>query len=472
MGLPVPEDQLYYPVGIQTLDPGTASPRLAVHSTNFDQRFQSGQVSLFAADEMIDGVLERLGVEAGANPCAARERPLFLAGFGPEVLGRETLLDRVRLPGIGGRLLAHPVRGGAPDESRIFAIDRLDGALVYVARRGDTLDCGGDREDVVPNTDCSEAHLSVTQAEDPYTLARGFGPRGPFIAVGHLFGYIQDLQSFGVVTFLDEEAVVARSRAGMGSPFMYGLQLGGARGISGVAATSSAVRPRDATLVLGGPSDPPMELAAVDFRRAGDAADAGGGRVPVVSASLRFDRVANASGGRGLVVTPDGRRAIVSLRFEDEDGVSFNAAVAVVDLTADELAAFPAVEVGEELGPPYLRPAGPDGALLAYLGDLRTDKVWVVDVTRDLPRVVGELVGRAPRVLEDGTVIDARVFDGPTGFAFARRAGRTYAFVTNFANSTLTVLDVTDPNPRGQCILARLGRDVDANGESEAERQR
>jgi hypothetical protein len=39
--------------------------------------------------------------------------------------------------------------------------------------------------------------------------------------------------------------------------------------------------------------------------------------------------------------------------------------------------------------------------------------------------------------------------------------------VSNFSNSTLAVLDVTDPDPRVHRVVARLGRNLDPEGEME-----
>lgn len=473
VGLPAEDGQLYYPLGIATLDGDTERPRLLVHSTNFDQRFQSGQVSLLAADVIVDSVLRQLGVQGDASACSvvAARGPLFLPGFGAQELGAEAWLTRVRVPGVGGELLAAPVSGEA-SRDRIYVTNRFDTALLYISRDGDALACARPGEEPLANVDCSPAHVVNTLAEDPFSLARGVGPTGPYIAVGHLFGLLDGFESLGVVTFFDEAALVARSRTGGGSTFLGALRFSGARGISALATTSTAVRPDSSLLVLSGPREVPIALAAVELGEPGGQPELEGAPIaPVARGSVRLDSLLNATGARGMAVTPDGRRAVVTLRFAEQSGVTFNSAILSVDLTAPEPRALPAVEVGDELGAPFLRPSAPGEPLLAYVGDLRNDKVWIIDVTREVPRVIGEIGGRARRTLDTGEVIDARTLDGPSGISFVSRGGRRFGFVTNFAGSTLAVLDVSAANPRQHCLLARVGRDIDANGESEVDRR-
>ncbi len=462
VGLAIPEDQLYYPHGIAVLE-GEES-RLAVLSTNFDQRFQTGQVSLLDPGVLVDIALDALGPGA---PCGSANRPLFLAGFrsGP----RDAVRARARVPGVGAELLAVP--SGA-DQTRIFVTDRLQSSLLYVERDGDTLRCRLPDETPLGNTDCGESHLSITESEEPFALARGVGPGGSYVAVGHLFGHVTATGRFGVLSLFDEAQLVAKSRGAEATPLLAAVRLEGTGGASGVASTPSApgASGEPGLLVLSGTPDLPrqVELSSVAFRPRGGGEQ---GSIPARIRSLRLDRAVNAVTSRGLRVTPDGRRAAISVRFEEPGGVGFNAGVTMVDLTSSQLDFAPAVEFGEEIGPPAFRPTEAGGPLYGYFGDIRLDKVWIVDLTRDVPRVVGEIVGRDRRVLPDGQVITARSLDGPTGIDFFRQGDRTYAFVTNFANSTLALLDVSSPVAREHCLLARFGRDLDADGESEEDRR-
>ena len=461
-GRPIPGDQLYYPLGIRTLVDPEGRQRLAVLSTNFDQRFQSSQVTLLDADALVDGVLEGLGVPNGEDPCVSSRRPLFNAGF--EVAGRQTWLSRVRVPGIGGELLSVPDGQGG---HRLYMTDRLDSVLVMVEENGSVLNCARPGGRSFELSDCTDDFVTISEGEDPFSLAEGQGPDGQrFIAVGHLFSYVRAAVAIGVVTFFDEEALIARSQGNLVSAFMSGFELVEAGGISGVAF--SPARPSAAGwMALPASSGPELRLASIELR------DDGGNEDQVLTSavgeSVDLRDFGRAADGRGLAVSPDGRRAILSLRF-DEPSISFSAGVGVVGLESDNLEAFPIREVGNELGPPSFRPQDPGEPLLAYFGDLRTDKVWIVDVTQNLPQVVGEILGRDLRTLPDGRVLDGRTLDGPTGLAFTRRGDRRFGFVTNFANSTLAVLDVTDPVPQRHCLIARLGRDVDADGESEVDR--
>src|SRR5688572_26173806 len=170
---------------------------------------------------------------------------------------------------------------------------------------------------------------------------------------------------------------------------------------------------------------------------------------------------------RALVVAPDSRRAYVSMRFF-APGDSYNAGIAVIDLTQEQMQVIDVLEFGDELQRPFLREVTVDGqtSRYIYVGDIRRDKLYIIDVTTDSPILVKEIDGRGTRTIE-GQTVQARLLDSPSQIAFATRNGRSLGFVTNFSNSTLAVLDVTDPDPRMHRIVARLGRNIDPEGEME-----
>lgn len=494
VGQPVPADQLYYPTGMQ-LYGAEGAQQLAILSSNFDQRFQSQQVSVFDVEVLLDGVLGALGTPDGNGACAAaaNQGVVYTDGF---VFGaRNAILGRARLPGVGGELLAVPDGGGG---HWLYTTSRLNSALIMVyADASGTLGCSNaqevDPEDGEPllirNTDCSRRFLTSTQAEDPYSLTRGMGPQGPYIAVGHLFAYIDGLSNFGAVTVFDESKLIAQATStepigaeelegvtlanivsttpttAPESPYIDGFGVPSAAGIGGVAYAPA--HPGQALLVLTLRFRPQLSLTALEFRRAGQSSTREPGSfVPVTTDALRLDALTNAIESRGMALTDDGR-AVLSLRFS-EPGVISNAGAFIARIDGPQMSLFPGLELGSELGPPALRPRRtPNGELLAYFGDLLADKIWVVDITQDVPRPAGEILGRAPRTAQ-GRTFFGRTLDAPTQIEFATRGDRTYAFVGNFANSTLAVLDVSEGLPAQQhCLLGRLGRDVDANGESE-----
>lgn len=485
VGQSIPADQLYFPIGLQVLGDEAAGQQLAVLSSNYDQRFQSQQVSLLDVDLILDGVLNALGTPDGEGACtrAQANGPVYTDGFVFD--GNNAVLSRVRLPGVGGELVAVPA---SVSGHWLFTTSRLDSALIMMFADADgRLGCANSQEELIRNTDCTRRYITNSQAEDPFSVARGVGPNGPYIAVGHLFPYVSGFDQFGAVTFFDESALIAQatSTAPLSEAedeaaresdivststlaFIDGLNITATAGIGAVAYAAS--HPRQALLVLSLRFRPELALNALEFGPAGEGSTLPAGTlVPVVSDQVRLDTLTNAIGGRGLAMTDDGR-SVASLRFS-EPGVTSNAGLLVVRVDGPLLESFPVLEVGSELGPPAVRPRRtPEGQLLAYAGDLIDDKIWIVDISRDIPRPAGEIIGRAPRSA-DGRNFFARVLDAPTSMAFATRADRTYAFVGNFANSTLAVLDVSESLPPQQhCVLARVGRDVDANGESELDR--
>lgn len=462
VGQAVPGDQLYFPVGIQTLGSTSAASgqRLAILSTNFDLRYQSGQVSLLDADALLDGVLAGLGVEASDDACQASSRPLFSETF--EIGASPVVLSRVRVPGVGNGITRVPV---TTEEDRLYVVDRLGSTMILVERIGDGLRCATGGE-IIDNTDCDEAHLTYTQAEEPLGMAYGASTGGrPVVAVAHSYAhtFFDDAFTYGIVTVFDEQLLADKAAGGAASePFVGDIALSRAAGMVGLAYVNRA---RPSLLAMPLAAAGRFELSSLGL--VSPSADTNGIYV-VPDEVLRLDSYANAFGGRGMAVTPDGARAVLSLRFGTA-GIASNSGISVVGVDEDELEPYPVAEVGEEIGPPALRPVVGDEPLLAYVGDIRSDKVFVVDVSQNIPLVAGEIIGRARRIV-DGKDIEARTLDAPTGFAFARRNGKTYAFVTNFSNSTLAVLDVSSRLPSQHCLIARIGRDSDPNGQSEEER--
>ncbi|MEO1232643.1 MAG: hypothetical protein AAFZ18_27485 [Myxococcota bacterium] len=479
VGQPIPADQFYFPSAVTTVGDPSAG-RIAVLSSNFDQRFQSQQITLLNAGALIDLALSEIGGGSGDGACDVvrrTNRPFYTEDLSIGLLGG------VKIPGVGGELLA--VEEGTSGAFDLYATNRLNSALIraHLPANSNTPRCARmdqlqDEDLLIPNTDCSENFVIVSGAEDPFSLTRGVDPMGNgYIAVGHVFGYSTGFSQFGVVTFLDEQRIKDKQ----GSQFDVGedeedtftadvasFAVDGAAGLAGLAFSEL----REELLITSLRLSPRMELVGVELILPGEAADEGADFVPSRAQTVAFEAFTNAVGSRGVALTPDGQRAVVSLRFAQAGSVTDNAGLAIVNLAGEDYEPFPALEVGEELGPPALRPQGPGEPLLAYFGDLLTDKVFIVDVTRNSPRVVGELNGRAFRDIPGrDEPIFAHILDGPTSIAFVTHNGRPYGFVANFANSTLSLIDAGAAQPQQHCVLARFGRDVDANNETEEEKQ-
>lgn len=460
VGQAIPFDQVYYPLGMAVLDGEGAAPRVAVFSTNYDQRYQSGQVGLLDTSVLMDGLLEAIGLTGTDDVCSSLDRPRFFDSYA--FGGRSPWVGRVKVPGVGGGIVVVPDGAGG---ERLYVTNRLNAEVITIRRDGDELACRGpgeDEADTIRNSDCGPSHINGSGAEDPFEVAFTVIDGRPYLGVTHLFPYADRVDTWGVVSLLDEALLAARATADdAGAPYQTGLRLFGMTGLSGVAATAGAFH------VLGLNRIGRLELATV---RLFEDADETPGPDAGVSARLRLDTEGNAAGGRGMVQL-DERRLLASVRYE-LPGVGRNAGLAVVEVGTDRLEAIGFVDVGSEIGKPSLRPRlDPSDPMIAYVGDLDTDKLYAVDVTQDRPFVVAELLGRAPRDLPNGRRISAFLLDGPTRIAFFRHRGRLYGLVANFANATLAVLDATDPDPRKHCLLARLGRDIDGNGEAEAERR-
>jgi DNA-binding beta-propeller fold protein YncE len=148
---------------------------------------------------------------------------------------------------------------------------------------------------------------------------------------------------------------------------------------------------------------------------------------------------------------------------------SDNSVLAVLSAEDGRLRVQGLLEVGEELGQPVPYPFAPPGQRWLYVPDTRDDRIYVVDVTSDVPTVRARIDGRAVRTLSSGRQILARTLATPLSIVFDRRGGRRFAYVTNFENSTLAVIDVSDDNPLQHCVVARFGRDRALDGSTEAE---
>ena len=168
-------------------------------------------------------------------------------------------------------------------------------------------------------------------------------------------------------------------------------------------------------------------------------------------------------------MSADKTRAYVTLRFSNTSN-QFNSGIAILRKGTDgEFTLASVYEFGSEVGLPTLKETS-DGRRLLYAGDVKTNSIWVVDVTADAPRVVGEIRGRI-NVDESSDISRLNLLSGPSHIAFATRGQRTLGFVANFSNSTLAVIDVTDTDVSQHRVLGRIGRVLEPDGTGEEDNE-
>lgn len=73
------------------------------------------------------------------------------------------------------------------------------------------------------------------------------------------------------------------------------------------------------------------------------------------------------------------------------------------------------------------------------------------------------------RTLPDGRQIMAHMLDAPTKIVFIEREGRRLGVITNFTNSTLAVIDATNPLAPATEVIARFGRALTPDGKNEGD---
>ncbi len=446
---------------------------MIVGSSNFDRRFNAGRLFSFSVTALADLV-----------PPASTD-VFFRNDFG------DAIIDSVRVDSFSGELAVVNLTtvGDAPSP-HVLSPSRFNNelAVVRVAPDG-SLSCeleGSPRE---TGFDCTDSHRVGLLARDAYrvtvaelvtssTTTVEQKDRQQVIAVGSLsalfFGGVpQGTMSFMTSDYLEQRLTGALQPVSADENCnVNDLPLVTVRGIGGIVPliptpvdTASAAEMLSLSFNSASPT-----LALVRHRittelEPGDCPDPEAENIDIVpTQEVRLDAELSAFQGRGLVSSGDGTRAYATVRFPDARD-TFNSAVVVVDVTTDPVRLISAVEVGEELGRPSLDER-PDGARLLYVGDMRTDQIYVLNVITDQPVVTARIEGRGLRDF-DGDVRQVRLLDQPAETVFVQDGDRRLAFVSNFTNSTIGVIDVTDTDPRRHRVIARLGRDLDPQGESE-----
>lgn len=437
-GSPPPADQLHFPVSM-VLVPGVspADDHLVICNGNFDQRYNSGSLISLPVETLFEQAL-----------AAELERPSATL----------PVTDSLRVRSLCGALA---YQESAPGVGRLFFTSRLDRSFGMVrVQAGGQLACSGAGEPLL-GTDCTSGHAVGLESTDPFAVA----------SIPPLPGAEQGVVVVGIFGNRTQPAELVQldgarldDRADR-DPALDPIITRGSSGLEGVSSLLYLPAPALGStngVLLGGAliatADAGLPIISYAINASAEGFSLGAPRRPASNGAR--DLIA----ARGFVASEDLTRLYVTVRIEESSperagAIRFNAAVAVVSLEGSTPALISLVEVGEELGPPALLERA--GRRLLYVPDHRTGRLWVLDVTRDVPAIVSVILPVGERVAPDGSRVRARLLAVPTALVFAERGGRTLGFLTNFANSTLAVLDVTPADPRQHAIIARFGQDQD-----------
>lgn len=455
-GVAPPEKEIYFPIGAEIVNVG-GEDILVVVSSNFDQRYNAGYVSTYSVASLI-----RLAGDGSST--------VFVDELGVP------FISRVRIEQFGGDIAYAPAAqtGGT---GRIFVASRGRNVVTMIGIGDDgALFCDDSMN--TPRTsafDCSRAHEVRTFADDPFAVAfvpgSADGSIRATVAVGHLTVRSTGSRNNAVVKTIELAAYESRlTRDVIDEPLPFDpfdndpspagfseAEFVNNGGVSGMVwaqvttattgrlfvASAGALANANSLTLIGAEFDENRVLKSADV--------------------LALDVAVSAVQSRGLRVTSDRSRAYVGLRFQEGQTVSqFNSGIAVIDTSRDAMRLLSVIEVGEEGSRPSLLER--EDARLLYIPDLHLDRVFILDVTRDEPKLVGSIVGLVNRTVE-GQVIQAETLASPTQMAFS--SDGQYGFVTNFLNSTIAVIDLRDPDPRAHKVIARIGRNIDPEGEME-----
>ncbi len=469
-GIAPPTDEVYFPVGMALVPEGGPQGSLVVANSNFDQRFNAG--SLLALD--VDAIANAVG---GLAPDA---EPMFF----------DTLSDfarsSVKIRSFGGDLIRTPNPGPEGGSLLFVAVRGRNELLMVRSLQGDNtiqLDCGnqsveGETIEAELGIDCTLAHILPTNFEDPFALSyAGAGQTGStqgLLAVGHLRTREESGLIVGDISLVDIEDFQTRIQRERENNELPGALLPNRftrfGGVSGLVYVPGVIagQPNGAFISAGrqvGANN--LDLSTLSVVR-GATADNQIIHQLEVSARAALDLSIAAIEMRSLAVDPAIDRIYASVRFS-AIGNAFNAGIAVIEFDRETggLTVRSVLEVGEELQKPVL--IHRNGTRLLYVPDIRADRIWILDVTTDQPVLVSSIFGRTTRTI-DNEPVSVALLDSPAQMVFTETSSITnvqLGFVSNFANSTLTVLDVSSADPRDHRVLARMGRNIDADGQSE-----
>ncbi|MEM1025071.1 MAG: hypothetical protein AAGD10_08005 [Myxococcota bacterium] len=461
-------DRLTYPFGLAAVEgPTPAQDTLLVVSTNLDQRFNAGLLAAFD--------FEALAAQVEAATCEA-----------PIVRSRiEGLRGALRVPSGSGRLvpfrdgarlrLALPTRFG--QSLSLFDLDP-GGRLPTPGtppEPGDLVSCRAQGASTETALDCAASHRIGLDDDDPFDVAPVYDEAGELelLAVTHLGG------NGGPISVVGADRIRARldpqeatdPEAAAGRPIVANVS-----GLTGSFAATGLGPGQLLVTTNGDPTVRPLRIARLESStllglRRSSFADVGQplgqeGRDPsVVIPSAFADLEPETSGERvrGLATRADRPElAWVALRIIDDQGAQTeNSVIATVDLTESPFRVLSVFEVGEQIGRPVFDPVSG----LLYVPDERRG-LFVLDVSGVAPLLVAQVDGRAQVAIGGGFTRGFRLLSSPTEVAFdpRPRQGRRLLYASNFLNSTLGVIDVTEPSR--PCVVARLGEPLDPGNES------
>lgn len=491
-GIPPPRRQLYFPVGIDLVPgPATSDDVLVVANSDFDQRYNAATVLSLSVDALLAGTASaaRVQTEGGTSPAVA-----FVDDVSPSVK------SELRILPFAGHLRYIPdpppaatsssstsTSGGRGSGQGLVAIPtRGNNALTLLGIKDGAFDCSSGGGAPVAGTDCTNGYVFGTGSLDPYDVA--YDPdNGGTLAIAHLRPYTDpsanvflDVPLVSIPDFKSRLAAKDWSRQ-----IVRGHLFPNVDGATGVVfarypGLPDAAKPNGSFFVSQRFPDANslVTLAAFDVHY-GTGQDGGPALTPGDTALI--GNITQAGEIRGLALTPPGeRRAYLVARYQTlVNGTltttMYTSAIIVVDVEEGRvlsnqmpmtvLTTFP---VGQELEKPYLYEPG-DGRRLLYVPDIRLDEIFVIDVRGDQPVVVNEIRGRFPRVV-NGRMIAAHTLDAPVSMTFVRRPPKTYAFVSNFANSTIAVLDISAFDPAEHRLIGRIGTALNPDGSVEGSR--
>lgn len=412
-----PARSFYYPQDVAATPQGRY---VYVLSSNFDQRFNAGWVSVVDVDAVLDAV------------DAERENP------------RAAVVHQLRVLSLGGELAL------APDGKRGLITHRgvrRAQPLVTVfsaSDAGSKLRCGDPNDNTGLNTadrrtDCDREHLLELDVDLERNVAN------PFSAVAWHWGGDADVP-VAAVGMLGEPVMVV---LGLAEP---ATQLGvlpvGQGGISSIAVHPDASGRYLAALShLGGAQPQPSSIYSIELGvRAGE---------PDIAASrVARDALHQQTGGRDLAdiaFAPDGQHAYVTNRYGDANDpqpggvVATRSAFADVERSETQARARPVYEaVGSQ-------PIAVEPAQLAYVPRPQGDLLAVASFTDDTVDVLAVEGGQLQPVAR----IDG-VGAGPFAVEHVSRAGRQLLWVSNFIDHSLAVVDVSSESPGAFSVIARL----------------
>ncbi|MFO0728624.1 MAG: hypothetical protein U1E65_32910 [Myxococcota bacterium] len=429
------EDQLHFPMGL-----AVAGDHLLVVNSDFDQRYNAGYVLALPLAELANKV--SAAIPAGAAVVIDKTLP---------VAGR----TRARIPSFGADVMV--LGSAAPFD--VFVASRGLGRVTRLTFDGTQVRCDTAGVAAAKAYDCSPAHILETHGVDAFGMAfLSTVGRAGLLGVAHLASTATTATVFSTLTMIDlaewNERLAAEAAQTDTADPAHALYIA-AEGLSGIVADPGA------NLFYGSIANGPigagsiLPLHVLTSSRAEMQARVGGG-----------DTL--AAGTRGVVLSSDRKRAYVSIRIRVRDTTGqlsgptiFNSGIAVIDTTSRVVLSV--FEIGQELGKPTLIERNNIRTL--YVPELRSSQLYALDVSADVPLLRHVIDGAFE---QNGVRI--HLLDTPYELVVAPAPinGRTLGFVSNFGNSSLAVLDLTDDDPRTHRLLGRIGRALTPDGTGEA----